>query len=244
MPVFRSRPFIVFILFMMLFAGKHALANEAMASNSPQVVLSTNHGDIVLELNAERAPQTVDNFLSYVESGFYDNTLFHRVIDGFMIQGGGFDQQYQRKATRAPISNEAYNGLKNNRYTIAMARTTAPHSATAQFFINSVDNRNLDHTATTQRGWGYAVFGKVIQGREVVDAISQVPTGRGGHFSRDVPREPVVILSAKRLVPPLNGAASGNAANRGPSGKSTSTEGNKLLQTTSETGAEKTMTAE
>ncbi|MGQ7846266.1 peptidylprolyl isomerase [Granulosicoccus sp. 3-233] len=167
----------------------------------PRVQLSTSLGDIVLELDEKRAPQTVRNFLDYVDSGFYDQTLFHRVIEGFMIQGGGFNQNYQKKATRAPISNEAYNGLRNDRYTIAMARTTAPHSATSQFFINSEDNRNLDHTDTTQRGWGYTVFGRVIEGKSVVDAISRSRTGPGGPFSRDVPVEPVVILSATRQEP-------------------------------------------
>lgn len=172
-----------------------SLYGSAVHAEQPQVTMSTNYGDIVIELNEERAPQTVRNFLQYVNDGFYNDTLFHRVIEGFMIQGGGFNKNYQRKATRQPVSNEAYNGLRNERYTIAMARTTAPHSATSQFFINSEQNRNLDHTNTTQRGWGYTVFGKVIKGSDVVDAISQVRTGAGGPFSRDVPVEPVVILS-------------------------------------------------
>ncbi|MBX2879546.1 MAG: peptidyl-prolyl cis-trans isomerase [Granulosicoccus sp.] len=166
----------------------------------PQVVISTSMGDLVVELEQERAPQTVENFLQYVDDGFYEQTLFHRVIEGFMIQGGGFSTQYQRKTTRPPVSNEAYNELSNLRYTIAMARTNAPHSATSQFFINSVDNINLDHTDTSQRGWGYTVFGKVIKGQDVVDAISRVRTGSGGPFSRDVPAEPVVILNVDRVA--------------------------------------------
>ncbi len=180
---------------------------SAAASSSPRVTLSTTQGDIVLELDEVRAPQTVKNFLNYVDEGFYDNTLFHRVIEGFMIQGGGFNQNYQKKSTRAPVSNEAYNGLRNRHYTIAMARTTAPHSATSQFFINSEDNTNLDHTGTTQRGWGYTVFGRVVEGQDVVDAISRVHTGPGGPFSRDVPEEPVVILSASRVQHPEKAAA-------------------------------------
>lgn len=164
-----------------------------------RVGLSTSKGDIVLELDPDRAPQTVRNFLQYVDDGFYNDTLFHRVIEGFMVQGGGFGTDYQRKTTRPPISNEAYNGLRNSKYTIAMARTNAPHSATAQFFINSEDNRNLDHTDTSQRGWGYTVFGKVVEGESVVDTISRTRTGSGGPFSRDVPVEPIVILSVFRV---------------------------------------------
>ena len=174
-------------------------ATSAIAE-SPKVLISTTHGDMVIELAEDRAPVTVDNFLQYVDDGFYDGTIFHRVIEGFMIQGGGFTQDFSRKPTRAAIPNEANNGLRNHRYTISMARTNAPHSATAQFFINSEDNRNLDHTSPTPRGWGYAVFGEVIQGQDIVDKISQVPTGRGGPFSRDTPREQVVIKSAKLIV--------------------------------------------
>jgi cyclophilin family peptidyl-prolyl cis-trans isomerase len=188
----------------------HLAAPLAAHAAKPRVTLHTTLGDIVLELDDERAPQTVKNFLTYVEAGFYDDTLFHRVIDGFMIQGGGFDKNYQRKSTRAPVSNEAYNGLRNQRYTIAMARTTAPHSATSQFFINSEDNDNLDHTNTTQRGWGYAVFGRVVEGKDVVDAISQVRTGPGGPFSRDVPLEPVVITGASLYRPSETLSSSSN----------------------------------
>lgn len=170
------------------------------ATSQPTVIMRTTKGDIVIELDADQAPGTVDNFLAYVDDNFYADTLFHRVIDGFMIQGGGFTTNYQRKPTRPPVSNEAYNGLRNTRYTIAMARTTAPHSATSQFFINSDDNRNLDHTNTTQRGWGYTVFGRVTEGRDIVDVISSSSTGAGGPFSRDVPLEPIVILGIDRLT--------------------------------------------
>lgn len=153
------------------------------------VELHTNHGVIKLELDAAKAPKTVENFLNYVKKGHYDGTVFHRVINGFMIQGGGYDQNMREKATEAPIKNEANNGLKNEVYTVAMARTSAPHSATAQFFINVADNRFLNYPG--QDGWGYAVFGRVIAGTDVVDKIKQVRTGAG-----DVPATPVVIESA------------------------------------------------
>ena len=156
------------------------------------VKLRTNFGIIALELDTGRAPETVRNFLEYVESGFYSNTVFHRVIDGFMIQGGGFEPGMRQKAARSPIKNEAHNGLKNERYTIAMARTSEPHSASSQFFINVKDNGFLDHTAQNAQGWGYCVFGKVAEGQDVVDKIKQVKTGkRGGHA--DVPVEDVII---------------------------------------------------
>ena len=165
----------------------------AQAADAPQVLLKTNMGDIVLELNQEKAPKSVENFVQYVKSGQYNGTIFHRVIDGFMIQGGGFDKDMKEKATRAPIQNEAANGLKNDIYTIAMARTSAPHSATAQFFINTANNSMLNYPS--RDGWGYAVFGKVIKGSEVVDKIKNVSTGnRGGH--QNVPITPVVIESA------------------------------------------------
>ncbi|MGW4806460.1 peptidylprolyl isomerase [Kitasatospora sp. NPDC004272] len=161
-----------------------------------KVKLSTNHGDIVIRLDAEKAPATVANFLQYVQDGFYSGTVFHRVIDDFMVQGGGMEPGLRRKETRAPIQNEADNGLKNNRYTVAMARTADPHSATAQFFINVADNAFLDHTAKSGPGWGYAVFGEVVEGREVVDEIKSVPTGsKGGHA--DVPKEDVLLVSAE-----------------------------------------------
>ena len=160
------------------------------------IKLHTNFGVIGLELDAEKAPETVKNFISYVEAGHYDNTIFHRVINGFMIQGGGFTPDMTQKATRAPIENEAKNGLKNDIGTIAMARTNNPHSATAQFFINLVDNRNLDYPSFD--GWGYTVFGKVREGIDVVKKIGQVRTGnQGGH--QNVPATPVVIQSVKLL---------------------------------------------
>ena len=159
------------------------------------VELHTNKGVIRIELDAEKAPKSAANFLAYVKSGHFDGTVFHRVIDGFMVQGGGFEPGMKQKPTQAPIQNEANNGLKNKRYTLAMARTNDPHSATAQFFINVADNAFLDHTAPSSQGWGYAVFGQVVQGQDVVDAIKGVKTGgKGGH--QDVPLEDVVILKA------------------------------------------------
>ena len=161
----------------------------------PMVKLETSMGDIVLSLDAENAPKTVENFLIYVREGHYDQTLFHRVIDGFMIQGGGLDPDMTEKATKAPIANEADNGLKNQAYTVAMARTSDPHSATAQFFINVKNNAFLDHTAKTPQGWGYTVFGKVVKGHPVVNKIKAVKTGSKGMHA-DVPVEPVVIRKA------------------------------------------------
>ncbi len=166
---------------------------------NPQVELHiAGHGVITLELDAEKAPKSTANFLAYVNSGHYNNTIFHRVIDGFMIQGGGFEPGMKQKDTREPIENEANNGLKNNKYTVAMARTQAPHSASAQFFINVADNGFLNHTAPSLQGWGYAVFGKVVAGTEVVDAIRAVKTGRKG-FHDDVPQTDVVIEKAVAL---------------------------------------------
>jgi len=165
-------------------------------SNKPQVELHiANQGVITLELDAEKAPKTVENFLSYVKKGFYDRTIFHRVIPGFMAQGGGFEPGMTQKPTEAQIENEANNGLKNDKYTVAMARTNAPHSATAQFFINVANNGFLNHTAPTAQGWGYAVFGKVVSGSDVVDKIERTKTGRKG-FHDDVPLEDVVIEKA------------------------------------------------
>ncbi len=160
-----------------------------------KVQLQTNHGAIVIELDADKAPKTVENFLSYVRKGHYDNTIFHRVIKNFMIQGGGFEPGMKQKPTDDPIDNEAGNGLKNDRYTVAMARTNAPHSATAQFFINVVDNDFLNFTSPTPQGFGYAVFGKVVEGTDVVDKIKGVRTGSAG-FHQDVPLEDVVIEKA------------------------------------------------
>jgi peptidyl-prolyl cis-trans isomerase B (cyclophilin B) len=169
---------------------------SALADAAPRVRLTTNLGDIVIELNQEKAPKSSANFLTYVQESFYDGTIFHRVIDGFMIQGGGFTQDYAKKTTHAPIDNEAENGLKNVRGTVAMARTNAPHSATSQFFINVVDNGFLDFTSPTPRGWGYAVFGKVVEGMDVVDKIRHTPTGSGGPFPQDVPQTAIVINKA------------------------------------------------
>ena len=160
-----------------------------------QVILNTTHGVIKLELNAEKAPLSVANFVEYVKAGHYNGKIFHRVINDFMIQGGGMDKNMKESATRDPIKNEANNGLKNDKYTIAMARTMQPHSATAQFFINVKDNDFLNFSAENVHGWGYAVFGKVIEGTEVIDKIKLVKTGRHGMHD-DVPTEPIVIESA------------------------------------------------
>lgn len=162
------------------------------------VLLQTSMGDIKLELYPEKAPASVANFVSYVNSGHYNGTIFHRVIGNFMIQGGGFDKDMNQKSTQAPIKNEANNGLKNDIGTVAMARTNDPHSATAQFFINVTSNDFLNYKSETTQGWGYAVFGKVVDGLDVVNKIKAVPTTRVGHY-QDVPREPVLIESAKVL---------------------------------------------
>ena len=169
-----------------------AAANGAVAAE-PQVDIKTSHGSIRLELNASKAPRTVANFLQYVRDGHYDGTIFHRVIDNFMIQGGGFDTGYRQKTTREPIENEAANGLKNDLGTVAMARTSAPHSASAQFFINLKNNDFLNYTSPDQRGYGYAVFGKVVSGMDTVMKIAKLRTGRGGPLSSDAPQEMVTI---------------------------------------------------
>jgi len=189
-----------FFIICLLLAGVLILpvmGGQAQAAGGHSVIrLETSMGNIVLELDAEKAPITVENFVQYVKDGHYDGVIFHRVIPGFMIQGGGFDPDMKQKKTRAPIKNEADNGLKNNKYTIAMARTPDPHSASAQFFINVADNDFLNFTSPTPNGWGYAVFGKVTEGFEVVDAIAGVKTGfRGPHG--DVPVEPVMITKAE-----------------------------------------------
>lgn len=168
------------------------------AGPKPQVKLTTSMGVIVMELEPQAAPRTVENFLKYVKKGQYKGTIFHRVIPGFMIQGGGMEPGMAQKPCDEPIANEANNGLKNNNYTVAMARTGDPHSATAQFFINVADNGFLNHTAPSQQGWGYAVFGKVVSGQDVVDRIKTVKTGRKG-FHDDVPKEDVVIEKAVAL---------------------------------------------
>ncbi len=162
------------------------------------IKLHTSLGTIVIELFPEQAPQTVKNFLAYVDAGHYDNTVFHRVIDGFMIQGGGFEPGMKQKPTGDPIQNEANNGLKNNRGTLAMARTSAPHSATAQFFINVTDNDFLNFRSPDANGWGYCVFGRVAEGMDVVDKIRKVATGSRG-FDQDVPRDDVIIEQAERV---------------------------------------------
>lgn len=174
-------------------------SNTAAADPIENIAIHTNQGSIALELYPEKAPETVENFLAYVDDGFYDNTIFHRVIPGFMVQGGGFDTDYNQKDTRDPIRNEASNGLKNTRGSIAMARTQAPHSATAQFFINLEDNDFLNYQDDSVRGAGYAVFGRVTDGMDVVDAIAQIPTGSGGPFPQDVPQKTVLIETVERV---------------------------------------------
>ena len=184
--------FILAMLFCFLPLTAGATKPTEKRDSTVTVRMQTNKGAIVLQLDAEKAPETTANFVEYAKSGFYDGTIFHRVIPSFMIQGGGFESGMKQKATRAPIKNEADNGLKNDLGTIAMARTSDPNSATAQFFINSKNNDFLNHTAPTAQGWGYCVFGKVVEGIEVVQEIEKVASGaRGGH--QDVPKEDVVI---------------------------------------------------
>lgn len=187
----------VFILFMMLSLTTLSFATEnKMSDTQTKVKLTTTLGEIVIQLNPEKAPVSSANFLTYVNEGFYNGTIFHRIIPGFMAQGGGFDTSFNQKAVHAPIKNEANNGLPNNRGTIAMARTPDPDSATAQFFINYKDNSFLNHTSPTPNGWGYAVFGEVIEGMDVVDAMAKQPTGnRGPH--QDVPKTDIVIEKAE-----------------------------------------------
>jgi len=178
--------------------AKAAVADAAVAAGNPKVVLHTSQGDITLELYPDKAPKTVDNFEQYVKDGFYNGTTFHRVIPTFMIQGGGWTKELLRKRTRAPIHNEANNGLSNNKYTVAMARTADPHSAAAEFFINTVDNPRLNYTADTNSlTWGYCVFGKVVSGQDVVEKIKAVPTGAQGPLPSDVPTTPVTIDKAE-----------------------------------------------
>ena len=175
-----------------------AAESNAAKDSGTLVVMKTSLGDIELSLDAEKAPLSVENFLAYADSGHYDGTVFHRVIADFMIQGGGFDENLQQKQTQNPIENEAVNGLKNVRYSIAMARTSVVNSATSQFFINVVDNAFLDHRDTSTRGFGYAVFGSVVSGMDVVDKIAAVQTGAAGNFRSDVPVETIVIESVTR----------------------------------------------
>lgn len=183
------------------------LEKHKMTYTAPlRVTLKTNLGDVVLALDSTKAPVTVENFLTYVKEGHYDGTIFHRVIRGFMAQGGGFTEKFQQKQTHSPIKNEADNGLKNKRGTIAMARTSDPHSATAQFFINYTDNHFLDYKSSTPQGWGYTVFGEVVEGMNVVDQMANIPTGPGGPMPSDVPKTPVLIekatLSSKDIPSP------------------------------------------
>jgi peptidyl-prolyl cis-trans isomerase B (cyclophilin B) len=190
------------VLFLVLafgIAGTAAAQGAPKAdATHPRVALDTSKGRIVLELDAEKAPKTVANFLQYVKAGHYDGVIFHRVIDGFMIQTGGFTADMTQKPTKPPVQNEADNGLRNDRGTIAMARTADPNSASAQFFINTVNNDSLNHRSKTQQGWGYTVFGKVVEGMDVVDQIAKVRTGnKGGH--QNVPVEPVTIKKATVL---------------------------------------------
>ena len=175
--------------------------SQPVMAEPVKVKMETNYGDITLELYADKAPKTVANFLKYIESDFYKNTIFHRVIDGFMIQGGGFDTNYQRKETNPPVLNEADNGLPNIAGSIAMARTMEPHSATAQFFINVKDNAFLNHTNKSPRGWGYAVFGQVVDGMATIDKIRKQATGEGGPFIQDAPKKMVVIKNVSVISP-------------------------------------------
>jgi len=185
-------------LVLFLFTTLSFATENKMSETQNKVKLTTSLGKIVIQLNTEKAPITSENFIKYVKEGFYSGTIFHRVIPGFMAQGGGFDTDFKQKEVHAPIKNEADNGLKNNRGTLAMARTGDPHSATAQFFINYKDNAFLDHTAANPQGWGYAVFAEVIEGMEVVDSMAEAATGnRGGH--QDVPKENIVIESAEMI---------------------------------------------
>jgi len=176
-----------------LAAATLALQVQFAQAANPKVKVETSKGTMIIELYPDKAPKSVANFLTYVNAGDYDGTIFHRVIKDFMNQGGGFTPDYKKTDTRDPVQNEADNGLKNLKYTVAMARTGQPHSATNQFFINTADNAFLDHTGKTSRGWGYTVFGKVIEGQNIAGAISRVPTGQGGPFAKDVPRTPIII---------------------------------------------------
>ena len=179
-------------------APQLAAADDAAVQHT-QVKVVTNLGDMIIELYPDKAPVTVENFLKYVDDGYYEGTIFHRVIEGFMIQGGGFTLGFDKKQTRDPIQNEADNQLKNDRFTVAMARTQAPHSASAQFFINVEDNEFLNHRSKDIAGWGYTVFGKVIEGQDIADWIGKTPTGPAGPFGKDVPTNPIVIEKIEKL---------------------------------------------
>lgn len=206
---------VCFLLITVIAVPGSSYASEA----KPTVQIVTNLGAMLIELDSEKAPGTVENFLQYVADGYYENTIFHRVIKGFMIQGGGFTLDFEKKQTRDPVQNEADNGLKNDRFTIAMARTQAPHSATAQFFINTANNDFLNHRSKDIAGWGYAVFGKVVEGQEVADWIGNAPTGPAGPFAKDVPDSPIVIESVT-----LIGADADDGENSGNSSSQQSTE--------------------
>lgn len=187
---------VAFVVLAMVGAGAaNGAETQGQAKANPRVALDTTKGRIVIELYPDKAPKSVANFLQYVNSGFYNGVIFHRVIPGFMIQGGGFTADMTQKPTKGSVQNEADNGLRNERGTLAMARTSDPHSASAQWFINVADNRSLDHTSKTPQGWGYAVFGKVVEGMDVADAIVGVRTTRKGPYG-DVPVEPIVITKA------------------------------------------------
>jgi peptidyl-prolyl cis-trans isomerase B (cyclophilin B) len=177
------------------------LQSPLLFAANPKVQMETSKGTVIIELYSDKAPKTVENFLKYTNAGTYNDTIFHRVIPNFMNQGGGFNIDYSKRKSGAPILNEADNGLKNLHGTIAMARTNDPHSATNQFFINTKNNSFLDHTQKNMRGWGYTVFGNVISGMDVMDRISKVKTGAGGPFMQDVPQEPVVILKMSEIKP-------------------------------------------
>ena len=185
---------------LMAISAQAGAATDAAGDAHPRILMETSMGNIVLELDRAKAPKSVDNFVKYVQDGFYDGTIFHRIIKDFMAQGGGFTPDFAQKSVRAPVSNEADNGLKNVRGSIAMARTNDPHSATAQFFINTVDNDFLNFSAPTSRGWGYTVFGKVVEGMDVIDKIRSTPTGSGGSFPTDVPKTTVLIKKASMVV--------------------------------------------
>ncbi len=187
---------IILILMLFSFTTLSIATENKMSETQTKVKLTTSLGDIVIQLNSEKAPVSAENFLTYVKEGFYNGTIFHRVIPGFMAQGGGFDTDFNQKTVHASIKNEADNGLKNNRGTLAMARTSDPDSATAQFFINYKDNSFLDHSSPTPNGWGYAVFAEVVEGMDVVDSMADAPTGnKGGH--QDVPKTDIVIENAE-----------------------------------------------
>ncbi|MCG8382735.1 MAG: peptidyl-prolyl cis-trans isomerase [Gammaproteobacteria bacterium] len=193
--VFKKYLLLLFLTVCIAVSGQAFSAQNSVHN----VLIATNYGKIIVQLFPDKAPTTTANFLRYVDNGFYDQTIFHRVIPKFMIQGGGFTRDFQQKATLAPIKNEANNGLMNEVGTLAMARTRDPHSATAQFFINVKDNPFLDHQTQTAQGWGYTVFGRVKEGMDIVYQISNQPTGRGGPFLRDVPQSPIIIQSITRL---------------------------------------------